>query len=327
MANVPIVTDVTKIQLDALIASASLEEGLQYNITDRGIRLTAVSSTEFDPNGLRKMLCPANYKIGVDTYGNNWIGVWNTNRTPSINDLTIWGGLVWKNLTGDVGAYVDDYGLDLINWVVIPKASFTNHEYISLIFNVNYDVENDWINKQWDKKGNIFGVDKTTFESYGYLVNLCDLSDWNMDDSELPFSNNNCMGVWNNSNTGGIYENHLQGGYISLNSNVGDIAWNILLDRIELNSNNGGITVNVVTGIFENSNNGEIYGNRCKESINSNSNNGRISDNINLGYINNNSSLPATQCNIFRNNNNGNITGIWDNDVTEVLVTKTGTAS
>lgn len=43
MANVPIVTEVTKAELDALVAADGLNEGLQYKVTDKGWLLLANS--------------------------------------------------------------------------------------------------------------------------------------------------------------------------------------------------------------------------------------------------------------------------------------------
>ena len=47
MATVPIVTEVTKAQLDALVASNALEEGLQYKVTDKNWLLVATSGNTY----------------------------------------------------------------------------------------------------------------------------------------------------------------------------------------------------------------------------------------------------------------------------------------
>jgi len=44
MPNVPIVTEVTKAELDALVAANGLNEGLQYKVTDKGWLLVATSN-------------------------------------------------------------------------------------------------------------------------------------------------------------------------------------------------------------------------------------------------------------------------------------------
>jgi len=49
MENVPIVTDVTKAQLDALVTGSLLEEGLQYSVTDKGWLLIAISANTLSP--------------------------------------------------------------------------------------------------------------------------------------------------------------------------------------------------------------------------------------------------------------------------------------
>lgn len=47
MSNVPIVTEVTYVQLLALIAASELNEGLQYRITDKGWLLLATSNNTY----------------------------------------------------------------------------------------------------------------------------------------------------------------------------------------------------------------------------------------------------------------------------------------
>ena len=47
MANVPIVTEVTKAQLDVLVAANGLNEGLQYKVTDKDWLLIATSSNTY----------------------------------------------------------------------------------------------------------------------------------------------------------------------------------------------------------------------------------------------------------------------------------------
>jgi hypothetical protein len=47
MANVPIVTEVTKLELDALVAANALNEGLQYKVTDKNWLLLAISTNTY----------------------------------------------------------------------------------------------------------------------------------------------------------------------------------------------------------------------------------------------------------------------------------------
>lgn len=48
MATVPIVTEVTKAQLDALVVASGLNEGLQYKVTDKNWLLIATSANTYN---------------------------------------------------------------------------------------------------------------------------------------------------------------------------------------------------------------------------------------------------------------------------------------
>ena len=200
----------------------------------------------------------------------------------------------------------DAPGEDGSGWTVIPKSSYSNHEYTEMLFGVWYDFENDWICKQWDGNGNVFGVDKTTFDALYGGDNLVEYCDWNYATSGFMFANNTCHYCYNNSNNGYIYNNS-NNRFISYNSNSGNISYNRNSGYIHNNSNSG--------EIYNNSNNGGIY---------NNSNNGEIYGNNNNGGINDNSSTAT--CNITHNINNGSITGVWEADVTDTVVNKEGTA-
>lgn len=63
---------------------------------DNGLILTALANNVVENYGYRIMLCPRTYKTTTDLFGNNWLGVWQSTLTPSINDLVIWGGMFGK---------------------------------------------------------------------------------------------------------------------------------------------------------------------------------------------------------------------------------------
>lgn len=305
--------DILYAALVVKINAGTLTKGVLYKITDRGDRgifLTAISTTQFAKDSTRLMLCPAFYGLGASG-GNNWIGVWNSTKSAVADDLTIWGGLVWKNLTGAIGTADSDILLDAVNWELIPKASYTNSEYVLMEFGVNYDVVNDWIERQWDGSGNIFGIDfysETTNDQLGF--NLCDVSDWNFanDGTGREFYNNRCTGIYNNSNDGSsISENNNYDGIYN-NRNIGEIKVNNNMGVIRGNSNSGPISYNANTGeIRSNSNNGSIKYNTNAGTINTNSagaiNGCDINGNTNGGYIDNNSN----EGNIRYNSNGGYI--------------------
>ena len=282
------VIEATKAEVDALIADGGLTVGAMYKISDKGdngMAFIAVSESKLSNEGVRFMLCPSTYAVTVDEYSNDWIGVWNATKTPTEGQLTIWNGFVWQageTLSGDAPSENGS------GWTVIPKSSYSNHEYTEMLFGVWYDFENDWICKQWDGNGNIFGLDKAMFDDYYGGDNLIDYCDWNRATSGYIFSNNRCYYCYNNSNSGNIYNN----------SNSGDIS--------------------------NNSNSGSIYNNSNSGGISNNSDTGEISFNSNNGAIGDNSSTAP--CNITKNINNGSITGVWAADVTDTVVDKVGTA-
>jgi hypothetical protein len=264
------ITSITYANLVAGMSASSLKPGVMYNITDRKIFLQALSENTMSKTGTCFMYCPSTYATETDVHGNNWLGVWATTLSPSVDDLCIWGGKVWKNLTGDVGASNGDLNLNpiTVDWDPIYDTSFTNNEYTLKQFGVEYDIQNDWVCKQWDTNGNVFGIDYHTFNlEFGLPFNPCDISDWNRATEFGVFSDNECLGIWNNSTGGWIHHNRVPQGIYD-NSNVGQIAYNHCV-RITGNSNVGDISRNIITStiignshhgnILENTNIGGIY--------------------------------------------------------------------
>lgn len=379
--------EVTRAEIEVLVANGELIKGALYKITDRGdlgLWFEAISNTELNPEGVRKMLVPAGAdELGYnsfsstefpDSFGNVWLGVYNaecftqSGTVVREDDLVIWGGLVWRRVAypvdgstcdienpcgvgfecvdgfciaeNNIGSKVDDITLSA-EWEVIPKATFTNHEYIPKLFGVYYDFENDWISSQWDEKNNKFGIEFDNDKPFNF--NPVDISDWNWGfiGGAHYFSDNFCIGVWNNPTNGSIedhasivwnhlingaiYENCI-GGVIEYNTCEGDIGLNVLGGSITNNSNKGSILANMydsntslgVTSITFNSNKGSIDNNNNKGFINFNGNSGTISANTNGngtpgdGYItyNNNNGIINGNANlgyISYNINNGDI--------------------
>jgi len=227
--------------------------------------------------------------------------VWNITKAVVVGQLSIWGGLVWQNTSGNIGTADDDITLNIADWVVIPKASFGNSEYIQIEFSVVYDYANDWISKQWDTNGNVFG--EAFSQSGNALTDYCSMSDWNMGTLYSLFDNN-CIGIFNNSNSGSINNNNPQG-VVSGNYNSGAIYSNRNIkskgseySSISDNTNSGDINSNSNNGtIGNNSNVGSIIGNSNSSSIIFNSNNGNIFNNLNRGAINNNANNGSIQYN------------------------------
>ncbi len=286
------VIDITYADLLTAISESLLTAGATYKITDRGDRglfFTAISTSELSITGTRKMLCPANYSVTVDGSGNDWIGVWKATRSVVADQLTIWGGLVWRNLTGAIGTADDDVTLDAVNWEVVTKAGFENDEYIEMQFGVSYDVTNDWIEKQWDGKGNNVGIDFATKTDEGIDYNYCDVTDWNYATSGFLFYNNSATVVSNNSNNNDIHSNRCGGVILNNRNEDSRIRGNIVVLGINNNSNIGSIVDNIVYEISNNSHNGRIQDCLVTNSISDNSHDGHIFFVISNGQISENS--------------------------------------
>ena len=278
-------------ELSAIISASGLVPGTMYKITDRGDRgllFKAISTNQLSKSGTRIMLCPAWYGIG-EHEGNYWQGIWHNQLTPVEGDLVIWGGLVWKNLTGAVGTWEEYTELDTTNWELVPKASFTAGEYVEMVFDVDYDFEHDWIDQQRDNRGNIIGIDYASNQNKTtYLFNPVDLTDWNFSAraDSIIFSKNVCDGIFNNSKAWWIMNNNVSG--LIANNTSSDIYFNTSGGNILNNSNDGEITSNKTSGsIDNNSNGGVIASNKTSGSIDNNSNGGVITNNNCIQIINN----------------------------------------
>ena len=191
------VIEVILAQAQSLVTTNNLKVGSTYFITDRGLYLPAITTNSFG-DGIRVMMCPNFYSVDfTDIYGNYWRGGFYSTNTYTAGDLTIWGGKVWRNLTGNAGNNVD-YGTLDSEWELIDPLTFSNHEYTELTFGVRYDIVNDWVEKQWDNKGNEFGISFVAeYNIYGFGYNPCDISDWNLGTDHNFFENKN-IGIFNN---------------------------------------------------------------------------------------------------------------------------------
>jgi len=318
--------ELTYAQAVAAMAAEELVPGSLYKITDRGDRgifLPAISTSAFSQQGTRIMLCPATYETG-----NGWLGIWQDALEPAIGDLVIWGGHVWKNLTGAVGAPAVDWSditLDDVNWELVSKSDFSDDEYREHLFGIVYDFKNDWIVKQFDVFDNELGDTK---DDSIFLKQVVDYCDWNQF-IQFPglFSNNKCKALFNN-NSNGISSNYIRSSSITgnivamifdnicpygikynkaevISSNVVEEISNNEAGIIEYNNISGCIDSNSIIGynIEYNSNAGSILNNSNAGHILANSNAGDISDNSNTGEISNNSNSGA----ISNNSNAGNI--------------------
>ena len=230
-----------------------------------------------------------------------------TTSTYNIDDKVIFGGKVWKNLTGNHGNIVDIFTLSN-DWEVIP---YNETDYNIEFDEIGYDIENDCINYRRDKSNNIVEFSYNwwlTFENEymngdmeNSFSNPIKSFQWgNHFDYELYKGNisntiRNSIFECINSTLNYIYSNILNNGQISYNTlNNGAISSNTLnngqISYIILN--NGQISYNTLENgyiYFNTLENGYIHFNTLNNGnihFNTLENNGQISYNtLNNGQI------------------------------------------
>jgi hypothetical protein len=217
-----VVINKTLAQFLALAADGDLQFPATYKITDvqNGMFVETLSASTYDRNTLLSLNCPKTYAT-TTLDGNVWKGIWRSSKTANVNDLFIWGGVVWKNKTGNIGSATDIVTLDSTNWDYINRNSFSNNEYIPLLLKCQYDFEEEWVNLLADEHGNIIGVDWHINELYGFTYNPAERTDWNcMTKPDVIFSNNQLDCIYNN--LGNVISNKINGFIYNNDGNVSD---------------------------------------------------------------------------------------------------------
>lgn len=154
MATVPIVTEVTKEQLDALVASNGLNEGLQYKVIDKNWLLTANSSnTLVSSNGILIILYNDTLpdyidskKLLIDT-GNLTNTLDNTPININVPDFHIFAKFTLKNnnTTGVITSIavntLEDTAVSLSGWEVEPgKTVVGSPNPEGILYNTDFDL-------------------------------------------------------------------------------------------------------------------------------------------------------------------------------------------
>jgi hypothetical protein len=194
------VIEVTKSELDILIENSQLKVNSVYKITEieswyeyyeptDTVYLTAISNNQLSTKGYGEFYVPK-YNM-TDVFQGIWKGKFlengidkDGNLIPesqpdggqplepiyNIGDKVIWGGLVWRNISGDLGNnkylwYNQDeeteYVFDLHNylnpedWELVPVNDI---DYIIERCNIEYDYINDTIIYRENKFGNILKI-------------------------------------------------------------------------------------------------------------------------------------------------------------------------
>ena len=179
----------------SLLAGEEVAEGVRYLITGFDVELyggtdiivSGLPNNQFSTSGYGKFYNP--------NYGS--MSVWDSSATYSIDDLTIYGGRVWNNLTGSVGDVDNNpLTLDNTNWELQDDYTNTDH-YITVwdqielgfaegVFCINsrYDsYRNNYVRVgQLDSDGNDrwFFCGVNPIQAFGWgndNINDCDIKD------------------------------------------------------------------------------------------------------------------------------------------------------
>jgi len=148
-------TDITSADVLALYNAGTMEPGF-YNLTnmaDRGIVVQALSATALSDEASGIFLNPDFQGVGDYSGVAGFAaqkGVWHSALVPAINDVVIWNGFHYKNLTGAVGTEPSG---DVVNWLLLPKTT-ANVGYIQESDFIGYDLVNDAIMWRFDKRVN-----------------------------------------------------------------------------------------------------------------------------------------------------------------------------
>ena len=253
--------------LSTLLSTSALTKDATYYITDRNIWIKALANNLLDLNAKRKLII-----IKDSAYhGTGTLGVWNSALTPTINSKVIWGGQLWKNLTGYVGVSWDPTMLDDTNWLLITTDSI----YYDKVFKIGYNFTNNKILVTKDNRGNEIYFD----DNDGDLSIYCD---WG---NEYIYGNIATF-ISNNEGDCYIYDNHGDILSSTIQSNISSVIYgNIFKGSIKQNNINA-IYRNINSSISQNSGYSSIYENEGA-SISSNTSTG-------YGYINNNTSTDIS---------------------------------
>jgi hypothetical protein len=132
----------TKSEIDSLISANGLIPFQPYEITEvdsalyggTTIYVQALNVNTICKEGYGKFYNP---KYDKEIAG---FGVWDNENTYEAGDKAIWGGLVWENNSGAVGAMLDQYNLNEDWTVVLFDEIDYNVVYDLIKYDIGYDI-------------------------------------------------------------------------------------------------------------------------------------------------------------------------------------------
>lgn len=167
--------NVTKAQVDALIASNGLVPGQTYIISGVDVPLYGGTTVILQADTTNKLALAGHGIFYNPKYINsqatpdNGYGVWESTNTYAIGDDAIWGGKHWTNTSGSAGSSVDKYTLSAADWTEVP---FNDVDYNVAVDIIHYDYTHDMIIRRKDKWDNDvdgnYGIFEEFISGYAY---------------------------------------------------------------------------------------------------------------------------------------------------------------
>lgn len=217
-----------------LMDDALVIPNMLYYVTDRGWYLEGVDDENLAIEGYKiERVVKKDYYNSTGSV--NIKGVWNLDITSlSIGDTVVWGGKVWTNVTGNLGAPTDLLFNLNADWAV----SNNNIYYEDKLLKIHVDYRNDWVFRQEDDKNNVISIPQSEYGSFG-LNNVW--VDWNMPNlynnhTSIILNNaeDKSLAIFNNSGPGKIVNNYSK----VISGNITKTLFGIVFNKIQTIRNN-----------------------------------------------------------------------------------------
>ena len=166
----------TYTEVQALIGAGTLLTGAIYYLSDKYTWVTAIDSdkialdatyfarnADYNAAGSYTSITIAN-GFTVNATGTN-LGVWTSALAPASGDVAIWNNLHYVNITGANGG--SNPPADATNWEAVPNTDVSianNYGYIYEYDAIEYDFNNDSINRRVDIRGKDIGGGISAFQ-------------------------------------------------------------------------------------------------------------------------------------------------------------------
>jgi len=141
------ITSLSLTDAQTLVSNSSVIPGQIYIISGVDISLyggtniliNGLSTNQFSPNGIGQFYNPQYLNFPV----------WDYNGSYNINDVVIYGGTLWQNLTGSTGTSVDYFTLETTDWISLPPTGDNISSYYNISWDeITYDFADDFISSR-----------------------------------------------------------------------------------------------------------------------------------------------------------------------------------